>query len=402
MKIALFSSVFPPAISGPAKHTYDLARTLKEKGVDAFVITFGDKNFDKNVGETKVYYLKKYDSGLRFFTLFFKYINAYIRVNSILKEEAPDIVHHMSGGDYLSLISGIVSKRKKIPSIVKFAGDLTWERTVKNLKNLPKYEDIPSFNIKARFLKILQRNILNNFDNIIATSPSQMKSLIDVYRISSRKLVRLPNFINLKDYEKETPRERIDSKIKVINVSRFARWKRIDLCIQVFSLINHRNIVLKIVGGGNPSLEKELRNLCKELGIEDRVEFAGEVNPVEIHSHFLDADIFFSTTAFEPFGIVFIEAMAAGIPIVAPRIGGIPDVVSNGAGFLVEPHDEEDMVKKLELLIKVKKLRDLMGKAGKKRAKDFDLAIKIDDMFGLYRNLITKQEVRSNDLSCSS
>jgi glycosyltransferase involved in cell wall biosynthesis len=400
MKVALISSVFPPAIGGPAKHAFDQAKALKEKGIDTLVITFGANNNESDLKGIRIYHLKKYNLRPRFLSLLVKYLNAYLRIKQVFKRENPDIVHHISGGDYLSLITGIISKKKKIPGVVKFAGDLTWEKTVSNIKHFPRYEDIFSFNLKARLLKRLQRYILNNFDNIIATSSFQMQSLVDNHQISREKLIGLPNFISLTGYEKKRPKEKLGDKVRILNVCRFARWKRIDLCIRIFSMLNHRNLELKIVGGGNPLLDRELKALCRDLKIEERVIFVGEVDPTEISRYFMEADIFFSTTIYEPFGIVFLEAMAAGLPIVAPRIGGIPDIVQDGIGFLVEPYDTDAMVQKLELLVKDKILREEMGQRGNERADDFDINKRIDIILNIYCNLLSRHKECSDDLSC--
>lgn len=353
------------------------------------MITFGNENLDIEMEGIRVYYIKQYDFPIKALTILIKYFNAYLRIKAIFKKENPHIVHHVSGGDYLSLITGIISKRKKIPSMVKFAGDLVWEKTVANFKTLPKYEDIFSFNLRARFLKRLQRYILTRFECIIATSSFQMESLLGAYRIRPEKIVRLPNFINTTHYDGEAPKEETGDKVQILNVCRFARWKRLDLCIQVFSKLNDQNLELKIVGGGNPLLEKELRNLCRDLNIEGRVIFVGEVSPTEISRHFCQADIFFSTTAYEPFGIVFVEAMAAGLPIVAPRVGGISDIVCDGAGFLVDPDDLDGMAEKLKLLIEDKTLRKEMGEKGKNRARVFDSTRNVDAVFALYRHLLS-------------
>ncbi len=82
--------------------------------------------------------------------------------------------------------------------------------------------------------------------------------------------------------------------------------------------------------------------------------------------------------------------MAAGLPIVAPKIGGIPDIVQDGTGFLVEPDDTDSMVQKLELLVKDKALRNSLGNNGVKRSKDFDLSTRIDSILSMYGSLLSK------------
>jgi phosphatidyl-myo-inositol dimannoside synthase len=95
-----------------------------------------------------------------------------------------------------------------------------------------------------------------------------------------------------------------------------------------------------IVGEGH--LRRDLTNLCMELGLADRVRFAGRVGDTDLRSYYEDADLFvlpsgISETSFEGFGIVYLEANSLGVPTMAVRAGGAQEAVEEGrSGFFVE------------------------------------------------------------------
>jgi glycosyltransferase involved in cell wall biosynthesis len=126
---------------------------------------------------------------------------------------------------------------------------------------------------------------------------------------------------------------------------------------------------LRIVGGG-PMLPM-LRKQVASLGLEKSVEFTGELTTDdEVRKEFFEADVFALPSLQEGFGLVFLEAMAAGLPIVAARAAAVPEVVPDGeAGILVPPGDVDALAEALIRLLKDEKLRMEMGGAGRKRAR---------------------------------
>lgn len=153
--------------------------------------------------------------------------------------------------------------------------------------------------------------------------------------------------------------------------------------------------MLKIVGGENPALEKKLKELAVELGINEKVQFVGCISPTKINEFFRTADIFISSTIYEPFGITFVEAMNAGLPVVATKVGGIPDVVPDGkAGFLVEPDNIDEMAERLRQLIDDNLLRKQFGEYGRKWAKQFDLKDQIFTFLHLYTEIGNQNKIK--------
>ena len=389
MKVCLISSVYPPRISGPSTQTRHFALLLKGNGVAPIVVTFGRRNevsFDEGV---KVYYLSSHEEKL--IGPFFQYLNAFFRLWKILRYEKPDVVQHQTGVDYLAVISGFLAKKMRIPSIIKYAGDLVWERLGPNTSNSLSYEEIFSSSMKSRFLTRLERFTLNNFKVIWAISSYQKRSLTDIHNISEKKIVSLPNSICLDDIrtKESIMNDQNDNSVEILTVCRFAKWKRIDNAILALSRIRNNNVRLKIIGGENSVLERDLRNMAKSLGISERVFFIGSISPAEIGCHFWKSDVFLLPTVHEPCAIVLIEAMAAGLPIVTTNVGGNPDLVTDGQeGFLVEPSDVDGMVRRLQIFIENPELRLRTGRLGIEQAKKYDLNKNIRLFIDLYKKLM--------------
>lgn len=181
-----------------------------------------------------------------------------------------------------------------------------------------------------------------------------------------------------------------DGEQVLIHVSNFRRVKRVPDVIAIFHRLSvDRPLRLLLVGEG-PELARA-EQLCRQLGIEDRVEFLGTVGNIEeVLAH---ADVFLLPSATESFGLAALEALACEVPVVASRIGGVPEVVEDGvSGFLRPVGDIDGMTAAVgELLTNSDKRRE-MGRAGRRLAAE---RFSQDDIVARYRALY--QEVLATD-----
>ena len=149
--------------------------------------------------------------------------------------------------------------------------------------------------------------------------------------------------------------------------------------------------LLVLVGKGDDKGEEEfkLKEQVEKTGLEDKVRFLGWRSDVdEVMGCF---DIFVLPSLNEGMGRVLVEAMAAGLPIVASRVGGIPDLVKDGKnGLLVPPADAPALSKAISGLLADKKNRNRMGKAGKKMCLDYSAEAMVEQIDDLYRELLKK------------
>jgi len=128
--------------------------------------------------------------------------------------------------------------------------------------------------------------------------------------------------------------------------------KRIDFLLKAFAIVcdDVGNVGLVVVGGGGK--EEEYHTFAHDLGIDDRVVFTGLLKdyPFDL---LLNTDFVVSASKQESFGLIFAEALALGIPVVACRVGGIPEVVKDGeVGLLADPNSIEDLAEKMTILLR--------------------------------------------------
>ena len=156
--------------------------------------------------------------------------------------------------------------------------------------------------------------------------------------------------------------------------------KGVDLVIRALPYLRAAgfdDVELLIVGGGGDSgalhADPEVRrlmDLAAELDVADQVSLQGQVSRGEMPGIFRSADAVVCAPWYEPFGIVPLEAMACGVPVVAAAVGGLRDtVVDHGTGLHVPPRDPEAIASALALLLENPALRAELGSAGKKRAR---------------------------------
>ena len=149
---------------------------------------------------------------------------------------------------------------------------------------------------------------------------------------------------------------------------------------------------LAILGGG--PLEGETRRLVAELELDDAVTLPGRT---DIRDWLERADVFVHTSRWEGFGIVLLEAMLAGLPVVATRVSAVPEVVVEGeTGSLVEAGDIEAVARELVLLLGDAELRGRLGAAGRERARtEFSVARMAERTIGLYEDVLGSRLIRA-------
>jgi glycosyltransferase involved in cell wall biosynthesis len=160
----------------------------------------------------------------------------------------------------------------------------------------------------------------------------------------------------------------------VLAVARTYPRKRLGDLLEAARLLAERipDLSVRIVGGGPE--DAALRTQHARLKLGDRVRFLGDVSARELAVEYGSADLFCLPSVQEAFGIVFAEAMAAGLPVVACRVAAVPEVVEDGrTGLLVTPRRPDQLAAAIETLVRNVELRKTLGAAGRARADTFDL-----------------------------
>lgn len=179
------------------------------------------------------------------------------------------------------------------------------------------------------------------------TVSNGLKQCMNRYNDNNKNITVIPNmfsselFINNFDSKK-------DSKFKFIAVCYLSHKKGLDILIKSFakSFKGNKNIELLIGGEG---LEYDnLVTLSKEINIDSQVNFLGDLSRQDVAEYIEKSDVFVLPSRFETFGVVFIEALALGKPIIASRCGGPEDIVTQENGLLVEVEDVDGLCKAMQ------------------------------------------------------
>ena len=150
----------------------------------------------------------------------------------------------------------------------------------------------------------------------------------------------MPNFIDFQFFTLP-PVPRRQEPFTFLCVCNLVRvHKRVDRLIRAFARVSAVRPGTRLVIVGEGPDEAALRALAHQCGVAQRVEFTGGLPPAGVRERMWQANAFVLPSAFETFGVVLVEALATGIPVISTRSGGAEDIVEPGLGMLVDQDDE--------------------------------------------------------------
>ncbi len=201
------------------------------------------------------------------------------------------------------------------------------------------------------FFKLLfsKANVVQVLSNYLADFAKEMGATCPI--------IVVPNGVDIKHFSQETkvfPLKKEKGEIFLITTSRLVKKNAVGDIIKSLTHLAP-NIKLLILGIG--PLEQELRVLTKSLNLESRVNFVGFVPNRELPAYLHQSDIFIRPSLSEGFGVSFVEAMAAGLPVITTPVGGIVDFLVEGkTGLFCEVNNPKSIADQVELLINDEKL----------------------------------------------
>ncbi|MEQ1656028.1 MAG: glycosyltransferase family 4 protein [Nitrospira sp.] len=161
-----------------------------------------------------------------------------------------------------------------------------------------------------------------------------------------------------------------DDAVVLVTVGRLVARKGLSQLIALMGRLRKSNVKLLILGSG--PMEQTWKNEAKDSGIAANVLFLGQVSDRDKFKILGMSDLYVSTSQHEGFGLVFLEAMACGLPVVCYNHGGQTDFLSDGVtGYLVELNDIHRFEERCEILIREKAKRQMMGQENLRRVEDY-------------------------------
>jgi glycosyltransferase involved in cell wall biosynthesis len=252
-----------------------------------------------------------------------------------------------------------------------------------------------------RFYRSVLVRILAWVDAIIVGSPPmQESSYLQAYRNKLRLIpygIPLARFRNTPSAEEfarlrvtyghTLDRDATPGECRLLFVGRLRYYKGLDTLIRALPGIAAR---LLVVGIG--PMEQEWKTLAAQMGIGDKITWLGEVPDADLPALYHAADLFVlpASHSSEAFGLVQVEAMAAGLPVVCTELGtGTSYVNQNGVtGLVVPPLDADALREAINHLIANPDIRRSMGEAARLRSSEFDLNRMVDAVLDLYENVL--------------
>jgi D-inositol-3-phosphate glycosyltransferase len=216
-------------------------------------------------------------------------------------------------------------------------------------------------------------------DRIIATCSDEVFEL-RAMGIDTAKISIAPCGVDLDLFRPSGAAEHRPRSHRILTVGRLVPRKGVDLVIRALPLLREAgfaDVELLIVGGGGGAAvlgadpeARRLHELARKLGVQEQVTLRGQVPRDDMPGILRSADAVVCTPWYEPFGIVPLEAMACGVPVVAAAVGGLTDtVVDRATGLHVPPRDPAAIARAVGELLASRELRQELGRAGQQRAR---------------------------------
>lgn len=318
-------------------------------------------------------------------------VDAYNVTRKVLADFTPDVVlsHTMS-----QPTAAVMFLLKKYPTALFVHGPeiftkslLPWYLLKSDYKNGSyNLSDLTMFGrLKYYYFRyicgLFYKLSLSNINKIVALS----NYTFNLLQKEGFKPTYLPNGIQLLK-----PVQIQSDKPILLYAGRLEKYKGLDNLIKSMSKILEKIPQTKLYIAGTGSQEKELKLMVKQLKLEKSVKFLGHLNQKKLAIEYEKCTIFVLPSIWpETFGKVGVEAMSVGRPVIASRVGGIPEWLIDGkTGYLVDPGNSDQIAGKVIKLFSDKKLLMQMSKNARKQAEQFSIEKHADEIEKLCKKLI--------------
>ncbi len=375
MKILLVTSSYLPKIGGLETVTASLAKGLQDCGKSISVIT---QRYPRTLPRCerineipvqrwyfifpRLEYLRRRRVDLFFAGILIFPISLILLIARI-KSGKPDVVNlHFAGA--LSLFLLIAHWVLDFQLIVSLHGD-----------------DVEGLTRRTRFDRWMFGAILRRADAVTACSHYLLDRAKEFEPSITPKAHVVYNGIGILKTVPSNLSERI------LAVGRMVNKKGFDLLVNALGILN--NLRAQLIGDGPE--RGTLEQLARELGLQNRITFSGVQSRDEIMRAMAEARVIVIPSRQEPFGMVALEAMSAGKPIVAARVGGLPEILSGADALFFEPDDVSSLVETLERALNVLAHNPKFGERNRERILRFSMDHMIAGYTTVYSSILAQE-----------
>ena len=333
-RVLIFSLAYAPFVSGAELAVKEITDRINDLDFDLITLRFDRKWAKKEkIGNVNIH---RIGGGKLFFPFF-----AFCKARQLHKKNGYDSVWSIMANR-----AGFAALFFKL-----------WHPKVKYLLTLQegdalnypeKRMGLAKIFIGGLFKKVFRRaDYIQAISNYLADWARNMGAKAPVEVVPNG--INAEKFIKSKVHKVESQNNKI-----IITTSRLVYKNGVDVLIkaaaELKTIIHNSSFIIQILGGGLD--EKKLKELAKELKVDDIVQFLGHIEPEKVYDYLAGADIFVRPSRTEGLGSSFLEAMGAGLPVIGAPVGGIPDFLKDGeTGLFCKVDDPKDLAEKVEKLI---------------------------------------------------
>lgn len=379
MNIVLTTDYFPPHVGGGVERVvFHLASELVRLGHEVAVVTL-----NTNGGEAEevlngidVYRAKPIELTRKIGVQSAVSVDALKMILEVCRIKRADVLHANNLYFFTTISACLIRRLIKKPLV-----------TTLHVASITEFEGAVRY-LAASYEKSIGRWLIHQSDHIVAVSNAVMRSAVSL-GASSSKVSVVPNAVDTEEFRPARNKER-NEVIRVALVGRLVWNKGPQYLVEAAPSILHDfdHVEFLIVGDG-PMLE-QLQERVRSLGAERHFRFMGLVPNV---SEFMQkVDILVRPSLTDGMPLTVLEAMACGVPCVASKVGGTPEILTDGGtGFLVEPKNIEQLSSRISALLSDPRLRTAMGRRAREFAERYYSWPRVAQrMIEIYRNVADK------------
>ena len=393
----MFGWEFPPLSSGGlGTACYGLTKSLSKKGIErTFVLPYSfdadNADFLKFVSATNVR-IKKIASALQPYmssqeykkslgkkpgpkiygsTLFDEVYRYTLAAEKIADEEEFDVIHCH---DWMTFGAGIRAKKKKNRPLVLHVHATELDRTGGHKVNQHVYD--------------LERHGMHKADRIIAVSNFTKNKIMTHYGIPSEKIRVVHNAVDFSQHYYDENFELKKTGRVVLFLGRVTLQKGPDYFVYAAKKVLEHEKNVRFIIAGSGDMEPFIIEKAAELGIADKVLFAGFLSQEDVERAYKMADVYVMPSVSEPFGITALEAMKNKAPVIVSKQSGVSEVIKHC--LKVDFWDVNELSSKIISLLKYKPLHETMKDNAYSEVKKFDWDVPAQKCIDIYNELISK------------
>ena len=254
-----------------------------------------------------------------------------------------------------------------------------------------------------------EKTVIQLADHIVAATPAEVAQLHWLYGADPDKISVIPPGVDLERFQPidaKTAKRTVGipcGDTNILFVGRIEPLKGVDTLLRAMALIQKRcphaveNTCVAIIGGDpwsdDPDEEMaRLQALRVELNIHDLVTFLGSKDQEILPNYYAAAEMVVMPSHYESFGMVALEAMAMGTPVIASEVGGLAYLVQDGVnGFHIPSRDPEALAERMYALLNDENCRKMLGRQARQYAQKYDWSIITERMVGLYKKVCQQE-----------